>query len=87
MNIVDNNCIFTYISDFIESELKTVSRPNELDHEKVSEDFLKKIKKDFTEDKEYIVFLICTGFIPEEYAEDSSEETLYSKLMRVLQRF
>lgn len=82
--MVDNNCIFTYIRDFIESELKKVSRLNELDHEKVSEDFLRKIKNDFTEDKKYMVFLICTGFIPEEYAEDSSEETLYSKLIEAV---
>lgn len=80
----NNNCIFTYISDFIRRELKKVSRPNELDHEKVSELFLDELQRDFEEEKKYIVFLICAGFIPEEYAEDSSEETLYSKLIEAV---
>ncbi len=54
-----------------------------IDHLKISNDFMAMLKKDFN-DEEFIDLLICTGYIPDLYPSDSSQETLYSKLIEVL---
>lgn len=59
------------------TDLKTV------DTEKVTLDFFEMLDK--IEDKEFIDILITSGYIPDLYKPDSSEETLFTKLCEALE--
>ena len=54
-----------------------------IDHDKISLEFQERLRKDLS-DEEFIDLLIYTGYIPDLYPSDSSQETLYSKLIEVL---
>lgn len=71
---------FRYIEDFIEREVTSWNSPPDTDSltKKFSTE-LKKLNK-----KQFAFLLMHSGFIPEFYSHDSSQETLYSKLLEVL---
>lgn len=54
-----------------------------LDHEKIANEFMRYLHQEYT-DEDLCMLLVCAGFIPDLYDSDSSEETLFSKLMEVL---
>lgn len=54
-----------------------------IDTDSIARAFQNDLKSSFT-DAQFSVLLMTTGFIPDLYANDSSEETLYSKLVEVL---
>ena len=54
-----------------------------IDHEKISTQFVADIHKNM-DDTRFERLLIVSGFIPDLYANDSSEETLYTKLIEGL---
>lgn len=54
-----------------------------LNHEQVASNFIEKLKNEYS-DQELCKLITCAGFIPDLYESDSSEETLYTKLLEVL---
>lgn len=71
---------YNYIEMFIESSVKSWASPPST--ESIAKEFIDTISKMDT--KEF-AFLVChTGYIPEDYAPDSSQETLYSKLVEAV---
>lgn len=54
-----------------------------LDHEDIANKFIEMLKNEFS-DKDLCKLIACAGFIPDLYDSDSSEETLYTKLVEVL---
>ena len=54
-----------------------------VEHLKIASDFQSMLKKDFN-DEQFIDLLIYTGYIPDLYLSNSSQENLYSKLIEVL---
>jgi hypothetical protein len=71
---------YDYIETYISDNVKDWSVPPETD--KLATDFATVISKFAKED---FAFLLChAGYIPEFYEHDSSQETLYSKLIEVL---
>ena len=55
-----------------------------LDSDKAARDFQRFLQICYADDEDFCLLLICAGFIPDLYEADSSEETLYSKLVEVL---
>ena len=60
-----------------------ISAGIELNHEKISNQFKNYLQKNY-DDENFCKLLACSGFIPDLYLSDSSEETLFSKLTEVL---
>lgn len=54
-----------------------------IDHELISANFQTKLQKEFSDDQ-LADLLIYSGYIPDLYDNDSSQETLFSKLVEVL---
>lgn len=54
-----------------------------IDHERISNEFLQTIHE-IMDDRRFEELLIISGFIPDLYASDSSEETLFTKLTECL---
>lgn len=69
-----------FIKNFVDSKFQS---GKEIDHEAIANEFLRVLKKDF-DDQRFENLLIVSGFIPDLYSNDSSEETLYSKLIEAL---
>jgi len=76
-NVVDN-CF--YVKDFVDSKFAIGAAR---DSEKIAEEFMKRLRGEF-DDKEFADLLIVSGFIPDLYDNDSSEETLFSKMIEAL---
>ena len=71
---------YDLIESHIEASVKDWSNPPDTD--KVASDFANIISKFTTND---FAFLLChSGYIPEFYEHDSSQETLYSKLIEIV---
>lgn len=72
-----------YIENFCNKSIISYQTKSEkLDHDKIAATFEKDLLN--KTDEEIISILICAGFIPDLYIPDSSEETLFSKLVEVL---
>lgn len=75
---------FFFIKSIVDKTSETArANGKPIDTDSVARDFKRKLEKSFT-DAQFSVLLMTTGFIPDLYANDSSEETLYSKLVEVL---
>lgn len=68
-----------YVKYFVDSKYL---KSNAINHDEVALEFKTKISKLSDSDFEYL--LICNGYIPDLYDSDSSEETLFSKLVEVI---
>lgn len=55
----------------------------EINHEEVANNFMAYLEQKY-DDEDFCKLLSCAGFIPDSYEPDSSEETLFSKLVEVL---
>ncbi len=73
------NHYFFFLQDFVNNSFKTPP----INHDNISIAFQKTLKKDFT-DNQLADLLIYAGYIPDIYQNDSSEETLFTKLVEVL---
>lgn len=71
---------FFYIQNFVDS---SYDGTNNIDHLDISTKFQNSLKEKFTDDQ-LVDLLIYAGYIPDLYPSDSSQETLYSKLIEVL---
>lgn len=71
---------FFFLQNFVDNMFKTQSQ---IDHELISNKFMKILKEEFSNDR-FEKLLICSGYIPDLYANDSSEETLSTKLVEGL---
>lgn len=69
------------IKNFVDDVFKKASE--DIDSDQAVKDFSQKIQTDF-DDTRFEDLLMISGFIPDLYANDSSEETLYTKLIEVL---
>ena len=69
-----------YIKDFVDPKFAS---GHAIDHELIANEFMKKLQSEFS-DSQFEDLLIVSGFIPDLYAHDSSEETLYTKLIEAL---
>ena len=69
-----------FIKNFVDSKFQSGKG---IDHESIANEFLRIMRKEFS-DQRFENLLIVSGFIPDLYANDSSEETLYSKLIEAL---
>lgn len=69
-----------YIKNYVDSKFNSGA---EIDHESIANEFLTKLRNEF-DDERFENLLIVSGFIPDLYASDSSEETLYTKLIEGL---
>ena len=70
---------YMFMMDFVNSAFESGSA---IDSDKVAKsfsDYLKTLSSD-----DFVNKLICTGFIPDIYESDSSEETLFTKLVEVM---
>ena len=76
----DKNMDSLFIKNFVDSKFHS---GKEIDHEAIANEFLHVLKKDF-DNQRFENLLIISGFIPDFYSNDSSEETLYSKLIEAL---
>lgn len=72
---------YRFIHHFI-NEIK-YENITDLDHNKVTKKFQQHLKDELN-DKQFIDLLIYSGFIPDVYANDSSEEKLHTKLTESL---
>lgn len=72
----DSLFLKTFVDKLFESKSKTIS-------DKSSKDLIDSLKKDF-DDNRFEKMLVITGWIPDLYDNDSSEETQYSKMIEVL---
>ena len=59
------------------------SKGMDVDHECVAKSFMEYLKNDYS-DEELCNLIACAGFIPDVYESDSSDETLFTKLIEVL---
>lgn len=71
---------FFLIQNFVNN---SYNENNIVNHDKKSMEFQNMLKNSFS-DEQLIDLLIYTGYIPDLYPSDSSQETLYSKLIEVL---
>ncbi len=71
---------FFLLQDIVNEAFK---KYNIIDHDKISADFQGMLKKEFSDD-DLSDLLIYSGYIPDLYDNDSSQETLFSKLVEVL---
>lgn len=69
-----------YTKNFVDAAFAS---KNSIDHEEISYNYMTSLQKDFS-NKEFEELLIVSGFIPDLYPNDSSQETLYSKLIEAL---
>ena len=69
-----------YIKDFV--DMKFANKQN-IDHEKIADEFMRKVQAEM-DDLRFEHLLMIAGFIPDLYQSDSSEETLFSKLIECL---
>lgn len=74
------NHYFFLLQDIVNDSFNKYST---IDHDKISADFQTLLKKDFSDD-DLADLLIYSGYIPDLYDNDSSQETLFSKLVEVL---
>lgn len=74
------NHYFFLLQDIVNDSFK---KYNIIDHDKISADFQAMLKKEFSDD-DLADLLIYSGYIPDLYDNDSSQETLFSKLVEVL---
>ena len=74
------NHYFFLLQNFVDNAFVTNS---EIDHDVISSNFQTMLKKEFTNDQ-FTELLIYSGYIPDFYNNDSSQETLFSKLVEVL---
>lgn len=68
-----------YIKYFVDSKY---SESSIINHDEIALEFKNKISKLSNDEFEFL--LICNGYIPDLYESDSSEETLFSKLVEVI---
>lgn len=59
------------------------SKDKTVNHEEIANNFMYYLQEEYS-DEELCNLLACAGFIPDMYASDSSEETLFSKLVEAL---
>lgn len=69
-----------FIKNFVDFQFHSGQGIN---HEDIANNFLHILRKDF-DDQRFENLLIISGFIPDIYLSDSSEETLYTKLVEAL---
>lgn len=69
-----------FVKDYVDKQFESQSS---IDTLSASQGLLNIIKRDF-DDNRFEKLLIVTGWIPDLYPNDSSEETLYSKMIEVL---
>ncbi len=75
---------FFFVKNFVDEAADNARIAGKtIDTDTVAKEFQRTLKNAFT-DAQFSVLLMTTGFIPDLYANDSSEETLYSKLVEVL---
>lgn len=75
-----NNHNFFLLQNYVDTAFFNSSI---IDHEALANSFQIELKKNFTDDA-FAELLIYSGFIPDLYKSDSSQETLFSKLTEVL---
>lgn len=78
MSILSND--FFFLQEYVDLKFKSSSV---IDHEAISNEFLQLLAKDFS-DERFENLLIHSGYIPDLYPNDSSEETLFTKLVEAL---
>ncbi len=71
---------FFLLQEVVDSAFKKFSN---IDHDLISANFQSKLRKEFSDDQ-LADLLIYSGYIPDLYDNDSSQETLFSKLVEVL---
>lgn len=71
---------FFYTKNYVDSHFEN---DESIDHERIANQFLADLNTNF-DDERFEKLLIVSGFIPDTYASDSSEETLFSKLVEAL---
>lgn len=71
---------YFFIQNFVDEIYKNNTV---IDHENVAKEFQNILHREF-DDNEFSELLIYAGYIPDMYPVDSSEETLFSKLIEVL---
>lgn len=71
---------FFFLQNYVDSIFASSSV---IDHEAIATNFQIYIHNNFSDDS-FSDLLICSGFIPDLYKSDSSQETLFSKLTEVL---
>lgn len=75
---------FFELEDFTNLNIKKCkSEGTEVNHEKIANQFKIYLQKNY-DDENFCKLLACSGFIPDLYLTDSSEETLFSKLTEIL---
>ena len=74
------NHYFFLLQNIVDESFKTNSIIN---HDIISTNFQSMLEKNFTDDQ-FAELLIYSGYIPDSYEKDSSQETLFSKLIEVL---
>ena len=70
-----------YIKNFVDMQFETT--PDNIDHEKIAGDFMQKVQEEM-DDQRFERLLTISGFIPDLYLSDSSQETLFSKMVECL---
>jgi hypothetical protein len=73
-----NNCFL--LGNYVNRMFDTRA---EINHELISTEFMALLKDTFSDD-EFKELLIYSGYIPDSYSHDSSEETLFTKLIEAL---
>ena len=71
---------FNFMMNFVDSYFDGTNKS--FDNNIVAEDFSRYLKN-FSDD-EFCNMLIYTGYIPDLYESDSSQETIYSKLVEIM---
>ena len=74
------NHYFLLLQEVVNDAFKKFST---IDHDLISANFQSKLQKEFSDDQ-LADLLIYSGYIPDLYDNDSSQETLFSKLVEVL---
>ena len=70
---------FLFVQNFVDNKFRSGL---EINHENIAVEF-QELLRTFS-DEEFADILIFTGFIPDMYDHDSSEETLYTKMIEVI---
>lgn len=69
-----------FIKNYVDDEF---NKNVPIDHETIANTFLQDLRRDF-DNEEFEKLLTVSGFIPDLYPNDSSQETLFSKLIEAL---
>lgn len=72
--------ISLYLKSFVDEKIKAGTL---VDSDAISTELSKKLKTDFS-DQRFEKLIMVSGWIPDLYGNDSTEETLYSKMIEVL---